>query len=198
LGPLLFIIFINDIISKIKNSNILLYADDLKIFRRVDNVDDCLKLQEDVNALINWSNFNLKFNVKKCAVMTYSKKIYTNIIRFNYSMNGESLSRKTSIKDLGIIFDPKLSFVEHIISICKSAYSILGFIKRSGSFLQSPHSLKLLFDALVRSRLEYGSLIWYPHATYLLNTIEQVQAKFLRFLFYKALAECPSSVRENF
>jgi len=194
LGPLLFLIFINDITKCVKNSFMLLYADDIKIYKRIDSKSDCYELQNDLNSLFLWSTTNLTFNTSKCAVMTYTKKTKPNVITFNYSLNGEFLSRKTNFRDLGVLFASNFSFEEHITAMCKSAYSILGFIRRSGSFLQNSNSLKLLFMSLVRSKLEYGSIVWYPHVNYLSERVENVQNKFLRFLYYKSFSTYPSFI----
>lgn len=185
LGPLMFLIFINDITSCVKNSRILMYADDLKIFKNIESIDDCHLLQSDINNLVTWSKSNLKFNVKKCAVMTYTRKTGPGILNFNYNMDGAVLCRKSTFKDLGVVFDSKLYFSDHVLATCKAAYSVLGFIHRSSSFLKNINSIKLLFCSLVRSRLEYASVVWYPHQVYLLNMIETIQKKFLRLLYFK-------------
>lgn len=186
LGPLLFIIFINDIQNFVKHSKILLYADDLKLFRTVDSVEECCELQQDLDSLIVWSKKHLKFNIKKCSVISYTRRTPQFQITFNYNMENEILERKSTIKDLGIIFDSKFTFNDHIISICKTSYSLVGFIKRSSVYFENPNSLKLLFFAVVRTKLEYGAVIWYPHVGYLLEMIENIQKKFLKFIYYKS------------
>jgi hypothetical protein len=185
LGPLMFLIFINDISKHVTNSKILMYADDLKIFRCVKNVDDCQLLQSDIDRLIAWSNNNLSFNVKKCAVMSYTRKSEQSMLNFPYNMNSTLLDRRSTFKDLGVVFDSKLLFSDHVVATCKAAYSVLGFIFRSSSFLKNINSVKLLFCSLVRSRLEYASVVWYPHQSYLKDMIEAIQKRFLRFLFFK-------------
>ncbi|MCP3680449.1 MAG: hypothetical protein GY782_09470, partial [Gammaproteobacteria bacterium] len=60
LGPLLFVIFINDIGDNInKDSGIYLYADDTKLFREIHSIDDCAMLQNDINTLSNWASLNM-------------------------------------------------------------------------------------------------------------------------------------------
>lgn len=186
LGPLLFIIFINDIQHYVKHSEMLLYADDLKLFKTIERLDDCHKLQQDIDSLIIWSSKHLKFNTNKCSVVSFTRKTPQFQITFDYEMNNEKLLRKSSIKDLGITFDSKFTFNDHIVSVCKSSYSLLGFIKRSSLFFENINSLKLLFFTLVRSKLEYGSLIWYPHVNYLSEMIECVQKRFVKFIYYKS------------
>lgn len=184
LGPLLFIIFINDIVNSVLNSKVLLYADDLKIFREINDVSDCLLLQQDLDRLVAWSDVGLKFHSDKCFVVSYTRRTH-NAVNFQYSMNGNLLGSRSSVTDLGVTIDSKLCFSNHVIESCRSAYRILGFIFRSGSFITNIYSLKLLYCTLVRPKLEFGATVWYPHQTYLVDMIEQIQIKFLRYLFFK-------------
>lgn len=76
LGPLLFLIFVNDIPEFIKESSCLMYADDLKIFRSVKSISDCVKLQEGLSKLQNWCESNsLPLNVAKCQAMSFSRRL---------------------------------------------------------------------------------------------------------------------------
>ena len=70
-GPVLFNLFINDICDFIKHSNILLYADDVKLFTTIHSLTDIDLLQEDIDNIVYWSELNkLYLNINKCAVMT--------------------------------------------------------------------------------------------------------------------------------
>jgi hypothetical protein len=186
LGPLLFIIYIDDIVQCVKNSKVLLYADDMKIFRQINSFDDCRLLQEDLDRLVVWSDSGLKFNSDKCVVVRYSRKT-RNLLNFSYRMGNTILSVCSSIRDLGVLFDEKFLFSGHIVEICKVAYRNLGFLCRSGSFLKNIDSFKLLYCSLVRSRLEFGNIVWYPYQNYLYDLIEKIQVKFLRFLYFKLM-----------
>ena len=74
LGPVLFLIFINDLDSVIVN-HVLKFADDTKDFGSINHADDSIKLQEDLNKLFNWSqDWQMKFNVDKCKVMHLGRK----------------------------------------------------------------------------------------------------------------------------
>jgi len=84
LGPVLFLIFINDLDSGIVN-HILKFADDRKVFGNINHVSDSIKLQEDLNELFNWSqDWQMKFNVDKCKVMHMGRKNLHSV----YYMNG--------------------------------------------------------------------------------------------------------------
>ncbi len=74
LGPSLFLVFINDLPDIVKNL-MKIFADDTKIYSTVRRDEDCIKLQEDLNNLFDWSNtWNLKFNSSKCKSMHIGKK----------------------------------------------------------------------------------------------------------------------------
>jgi hypothetical protein len=78
-----------------------------------------------------------------------------------------------------------MSFHVHITNIVNDAYKRLGFIMINSKCLNDIYALSLLFNGIVRSKLEYASIIWFPvHKSYQ-NQIEQIQKRFLRYLFYK-------------
>lgn len=126
LGPLMFVVFINDIVANL-NVESLLYADDLKIYCVIENEQDCENLQNNLNKVNDWclSN-NLPLNISKCNSFTFSKMHKP--IDYNYHINGQILQRPDTVKDLGVIFDKCLSFKDHINLTIASALKSLGFI----------------------------------------------------------------------
>ena len=113
LGPLLFILFINDITEVIKYSEILLFADDAKIFKNVLCQADCLELQSDIVAMAVWCARNdPELNVEKYHVMNF----YNNhrLIQFPYNVGNIVVKNVKSLKDLGVVVDSSLNFNEHI------------------------------------------------------------------------------------
>jgi hypothetical protein len=183
LGPLLFSLFINDIGSCISHSNYLLFADDLKIFRKVANRDDAMKLQADIDAVSEWSKVNnLPFSVKKCNMMTYTRSKQP--VDFDYKMAETFLSRVNSIRDLGIIFTQDYKFSKHIRDITERAYRVLGFVLRNSRGFRSVETIVVLYQSLVRSILESGSIIWNPSENSHIVILERVQKRFLRWLYF--------------
>jgi hypothetical protein len=125
LGPLLFIIFINDIIEGCNNgSEIFLYADDAKLFRHIINSSDCKLLQDDINNISQWSDkWMLKLNAAKCKVVSYGRTV--SHVNQYYVVSNQShniLQRIEFISDLGVIFDEKLKFDKHIYEKINKAY----------------------------------------------------------------------------
>ena len=185
LSPLLFAIFINDLTDRISSEK-LLFADDLKIFTKIDTIRDSLKLQKDLIAINEWCIENkLLLNASKCKILTISRKTNANIISFIYKIDDTSLQRTESLKDLGVIFDSKFSFQQHITHITKRAYKMIGFITRSLYGFNNIRTYYRLYYCYVRSILEYAAPIWNPYYATHINEIEKVQRKFTRIIAYK-------------
>lgn len=182
-SPLLFNIFVNDLVDCFINSNCLQFADDLKFWRTVESFSDRELLQEDLNRLSKWCEDNkLYLNVKKCCFISFFRKPVK--IETSYSLNGQYLEYVSSIKDLGVVFDEKLTFAEHINSTSIKGSKMLGFIIRNCRYF-SVESTRLVYCSLVRSILEYGSIVWSPFYQVHSDSLERVQHKFLRVCAFR-------------
>lgn len=161
LGPLLFIIFINDIDVCFNNSQFLLFADDMKVFKVVNSPEDSALLQFDLNKLTTYCRMNrLDINVSKCFSISFGRK--RSMFSSTYIINNQTISNFTEIRDLGVIMDSKLIFNNHIDKIVKKAYKLLGFLIRSCKNFNLMKSIKIIYCSLVRSNLEYASQVWNP------------------------------------
>lgn len=184
LGPILFCLFINDIVNIFSNVKVLLFADDLKIYRTIKDDDDRAILQSNLIKLCTWCSVNdLQLNTGKCQIISFYKG--KNPLNFSYFMNDANLLRVSQIRDLGIIFHESLQFNIHIDEITSDAMRILGFILRIGANFNSLSTLKHLYCSLVRSRLEYNSTVWSPYYNVHSQSLEKVQNKFLRYVNFK-------------
>lgn len=192
LGPLLFNIFINDITHSFDGHvHSLLYADDLKLYSRVRSLDDCICLQRNLERVALWCRNNrLYLNSDKCYVLSYG--LSQQQILFNYSIDDSVLARPEKICDLGVVFDPKLSFSEHINTTVAKAFKMLGFIVRNCRHFVRNDTLVLLYNTYVRSHLEYASVIWEPYYDVHINSLERVQRRFLKYLSFKSSGVYPS------
>ena len=152
LGPLLFVIFINDICDSI-NSSSYLFADDTKLFRVIKSINDIAILQNDLNTMIDWSDkWLLRFNKEKCELLLING--WSNAKHYiNSNMERYEIGRVESEKDIGVTFDKALEFDIHINEKIKKASSICAMIRRSYRFL-SVKAFIPLYKALVRSHLE--------------------------------------------
>ncbi|KAI5696730.1 hypothetical protein M8J77_019243 [Diaphorina citri] len=185
LSGLLFLCFINDITSSLPaNAKTWLFADDLKIAMRVSGPGDASALQEVLRCLHQWCVENLmELNIKKCKVMTYHTIKHPYIA--SYTINNVTLDRIYEVKDLGVTFQPNLRFNAHFNIIRNKSLQMLGLLYRHTRDFQCPSTLKMLYYAYVRSRLEYCSIVWSPQYLVHMKSIEAVQRKFLRMLAYK-------------
>lgn len=184
LSPLLFALFINDLPPLIK-SQILLFADDVKIYYRIKSINDAIQLQRDIDTIHAWCTTNkLSLNASKCNTMSFTRKT-SPLMPFNYNIDGVALTKVSSIKDLGIIFDSRLSFELHYNNLTSRAYKILGFISRSLREFKSINTYTTLYNTYVRSILDYGAIVWSPFYQIHINSIEKVQRRFTRILFRK-------------
>jgi ribonuclease P/MRP protein subunit RPP40 len=112
LGPLLFNIYINDIVADLE-CRALLFADDLKIYSQISSMEDCVKLQDDLIKVNEWCTRNhFSLNIDKCTVVSYSRSAGT--IIYEYTCGKTILPRSSFQKDLGVTFDVKLSFENHV------------------------------------------------------------------------------------
>ena len=108
IGPLLFVLYINDICD-VCTSFMKLYADDAKLYRNIKSRQGVLSLQNDLNALFLCSKiWRMNFNISKCKFMSICRKVK---IDFDYSIDNNILSRVTEFNDLGITITSKLSWV---------------------------------------------------------------------------------------
>lgn len=194
LGPLLFNIFINDLPEVINSANVLLYADDLKIFKAIQTEDDCHDLQSDIDNIMEWCLFNkMTLHSSKCEVMRYCRS--KNKILNNYLLDGCVLRSNGRIKDLGVYFTDCLSFLVHITETVKAANRILGFVIRVCYHFRNTSTFKLLFNSLVRSKLEYASVVWSPSAQSHSLIIEKCQKRFLRYMYFRRHGIYPHYLR---
>ncbi len=181
LGPLLFLLYINDMPSVASNTDTALFADDAKCIKKISCSADARVLQDDLNRLHCWSNkWSLRFNAGKCKVLTIARS--RNPIKFDYSLNGSLLEHVGIFRDLGVVVDSTLSFREHIRSLVSKANAISGMIKRTIGYHAPRHVTLQLYTALTRSTLEYCSPVWSPYLNCDIKKLESVQRSMTRYI----------------
>lgn len=180
LGPLLFILFVNDISYILKHLKILIYADDMKLFMEITNEKDVDTYLREICIFDQWCNKSLlQLNVKKCNLITFSRK--HSIPPITVSLGNQVVVKCDRIRDLGVILDSKLAFTDHYNAIIHKATNMLGFIKRFGYNFKDPYTIKTLYIAYVRSVLEYCSIVWSPYMITHEERIESIQKQFLLY-----------------
>ena len=179
IGPILFVIFINDLVKEVKFANCQLFADDCKLSYQIKSTDDCYKLQSDLNNVSHWcKRNNMIISIPKCYVISFTRS--NEFINFDYTIEDQSLSRVTEVKDLGVIFDYRLTFKSHLENIISRANRNWFFICRHTLDFKDGNSLKILYYSLVRSVLTYASTIWRPIFKFEMYRLEIIQHKALR------------------
>ena len=172
LGPILFVIYINDLPSVI-SSTAKLFADDTKVYSEIKTEADRAILQSDLQALEDWSTkWQLPFNADKCKIM----HIGNNNPGYGYTMGGHPLDTISKEKDLGVHIDNQLKFHDHTATAVSKANQILAVIRSSFENLDDD-MLPRLYKTLVRPHLEYGNLIWGPHYRLDQQAVERVQRR---------------------
>lgn len=196
LGPILFIIFLNDIIAWLKHSKFLLYADDFKILKQIKCLQDCIDLNNDLqNFFVYCQENKLHLNLNKCHYISFTRKF--NPIVFNYTIDIFPLKKVNVFKDLGVYFDSKLKFDIHIEETVSSCLKTMGFIFRTCHDFKRPDCLVNLFKSLILSKVEYASIIWSPYYNTHIERVESVQRKFTKYLDYKFYKENPLSYADR-
>ncbi|XP_053691953.1 uncharacterized protein LOC128740439 [Sabethes cyaneus] len=181
LGPLLFMLFINDISLLLPEDCRMLYADDIQLFKTVRNTADCLELQRLVNIFLQWcSNNLLTVSIAKCCAVSFHRK--SNPVTFNYTMCGQIVARVDTVRNLGVTLDTSLTFRPHYNEIVAKANRQLGFICKITEEFRDPICLRSLYCALVRSILESNSVVWCPFNANWIAKIETEQRRFVRYV----------------
>ena len=172
LGPVLFIMYINDIDVGLNNF-ISKFADDTKIGNSIIDDRDRLSLQEDLRKISEWSErWEMPFNVNKCHIL----QVGTRNRKFDYEMNGVKLKSIQCVKDLGVTIASNLKFSQQCKDAAGKANRMLGFINRNFSFKNKDIILPL-YISLVRPHLEYAVQFWSPHYTKDIAKLEAVQRR---------------------
>jgi hypothetical protein len=177
LGPLLFILYINDLPNCLsENTLCAIFADDTKIYRHITSHQDLDILQRDINTVNKWSKaWGLTFNKKKCTVISIKRN--NKPLEYIYCMDNTQLPRTTDAPDLGITITSNLSWNTHINNITSRAQNRKWFLIRTIGY-DAPIRAKLLtYLSLVRSIVEYNTIIWSPHTKENILALEHVQRK---------------------
>lgn len=179
LGPLLFLVYINDLPERV-SSTVRMFADDCLLYRNIRSVDDTRTLQSDLDRLQDWeSQWLMEFNPSKCEVITLTKKTKPTLC--SYILHNTVLTKVNSAKYLGLNISSKLSWNNHVDCITKRATQSLNFIRRNFPTCPS-HIREQCYSSLVRPQLEYASPVWDNTIQRNINKIESVQRRAARYV----------------
>lgn len=191
-GLILFVVFVNDIIQPHFASKWLIYAVDVKLYRKIKTDDYVREVQNEPASIDRWADVNfLEFNVNECVVLSYYRN--RNPVACDYNINGlVTQIRRVEIKDLGGIFDRKLTFVDHVDYTLFKAFKSLRFLIRSTQNFTIAESIISLYRAIVVRILLCGTVIWLADYDIYMTKLESIQHIFLRYLSYTNVTRMPS------
>jgi len=174
LGPLLFLISVNDLPDWVVNG-ISMFADDTKVWRGILVTEDQKSLQDDLNKLMSWSDkWLLKFNPEKCKAIHIGHGLQT-----EYEMTEDGKSHKLQSsqeeRDLGIYIAENLKPGLQRAKAASKAISILGLIRRFGK--NDKESFRLLYKTYVRPQMEYCVQAWSPYLVKDIECLQKVQQR---------------------
>lgn len=192
LGPLLFILYINDMPLCVANSVCKLYADDTLLGM---DITECgpETLQTNITNLYNWSiKWGMLFNPDKCIHMELGKDLPS----LTLFMNGVAIPKTNCIKYLGVLIQSDLKWHGHIQNIVNKSNATLFMMMRC-LFNASIQTKMLAFTTVVRPILEYASQVWSPHTKLLVDKLETIQRRAVRWVFrlgqMDGVSECMKS-----
>jgi len=179
LGPLMFLIYINDLPEYIKSSTVRLFADDCVVYRKIKDQADGDMLQEDLDRLQQWElDWLMEFHPQKCQLLRVTNK--KKQVQKEYKIHGHTLESVEEAKYLGITIHRCLNWNTHICNIIKKANSTRAFLQRNLN--ECPTKTKAAcYEYLVRPLLEYACTTWDPWTKKNINQLEAVQRRSARF-----------------
>ena len=177
LGPVLFIIYINDLDDGIASSA-LKFADDTKVYCNVSSRDNATVLQLDLNKMYDWSvKWQMLFNADKCKCLHLG---YNNS-GTDYYIAGKQVVNVQSERDLGVTLGKSLDGSLHCAKVVGTANRILSSIKRTFT-CNSLCNITKLYKSLVRPHLEYCCQAWRPYLQKDVDNLEKVQRRATRLI----------------
>ena len=178
LGPLLFIIYVNDLtlLPLADGSNLSLFADDVILYRPISVLSDYFKIQCDITAIEHWSDSNfLSLNPQKCKYMIVSRKRSPLLPGNALQLYGQGLCEVSLYKYLGVLLSSDMKWSSHIEVACSKAKRMLGLLYRRFYGLADCKTIVQLYLSIVRPHLEYASSLWDPHTQKDISALENVQ-----------------------
>lgn len=173
--------------------NIRLFADDCILYREINSNDDHEILNNALESVFIWcQEWQMTLNAQKSVTLTITRK--KQISHFTYTINNTPLTRVLEHKYLGLTLSHDLRWNTHVENITSTALKRLFFLRRR--LRLAPPATKLLaYRMIVQPILEYANVVWFPFTNELIDRLEGVQRKALRFIFNKyKLTDSPTSL----
>ena len=181
LGPILFLLYVNDLPDVVQHSNIACFADDTKLYKCIDSNPDASLLQRDLTNLGNWSaSSGLTFNEDKCKCQRITRKVKP--VEHSYQLASKPLEVTTAEKDLGVWISSDLTWSRHVTEKCAKANKLLRFLRRCALEISNHRTRRTLYLAVVRPVLGYAAQVWCPQTVELIRRTERIQRRATKFI----------------
>ena len=190
LGPLLFLLFINDL-SNSTDMNSWFFADDTALAASSASIKDLeVKFNLEVNKVQDWlfaNKLSAHYGKKTQYILFIPRsKANDRSVNFKLHMGGHFIEQTSMYKYLGILIDEKLNWVPQIDKMCSKLASVCGILSKIRHFLDR-NSLMLIYNSLIESRLRYGILSWSTASEHQLNRLKVLQNRALRFIDFSPI-----------
>ena len=190
LGPILFLIYINDLQCILKGSTAGSFADDTRLSKQISSCKDVSVLQDDLNAVVEWATHNnMVLHENKFEYLAYrtaSSKLLEELpftaqwMQYN-TPSGQDLTPASSVKDLGVHLSPDMKWSLQAHTAAQNANKMANWVLSVFSD-RSKVVLLTLYKSIVRSRLEYSCPVWNPHSIQDIKKLESTQRAFTRHI----------------
>jgi hypothetical protein len=191
LGPLLFLIYINDIANCSSLLHFILFADDTNLFFSHPDINHLRStINSELDKLSDWFIANrLSLNIKKTNYIMFGyKHLYTDTTNFKLCIDGVDMDRVNSTKFLGVIVDSKLTWKEHTSYVASKVARSVGALNRARNLLSRNLRL-MLYHSMVYPHLSYCNIVWGAASAMHLHSLVVLQKRAVRVVFnsqYKA------------
>ena len=185
LGPILFLLYVNDMFDVTDTVNCIMYADDTTLYcNGVDSTDVELKLQRGIDAISEWLQINrlvVNSRSSKSSTMVIGTKNKCQDVSVNVTVSGLYINYATSCKLLGVTLDSNLTWSEHLFIVARKLSKKVGILYRLSKIL-SPGILNVLYMAIVQPDIDYCISVWGNAADIYVNTIQKLQNRAARII----------------
>ena len=186
LGPILFVLYINDLLESLRHSKGFSFADDTKLIGAIPELSNVELLQEDLNIVMEWSRMNnMELHEQKFEVVSYTLNgsrdirelpFYPETVEYS-TPKGHVISPQETVRDLGVYISNNRSWAPHIEQTVQgarkmAAWTLSAFRDRSQIVMLT------LYKSMVRSKLEYCCPVWNPVKITEIQKLENVQRSF--------------------
>ena len=192
LGPLLFLIYINDLHKAIIYSDVIHFADDTSLIIKHRSLKKLKKLiNKDLKFLCKWLQVNLiSLNTKKTELVIFKHPKKEMNYNMKIKLNGKKLYPSEYVKYLGVLIDSHLKYSHHMISLCNKLSRAQGMLKKIRHYV-SPSTLRSIYFAIFSSIMTYAAIIWGQNKTVQLKRISNLQNKAIKIINFAHSRESP-------